>query len=92
VACIRGPNLIGERTNQIPDEERFSGEESGWETANLSRSGRIAQRESARFTRERSLVQSQVRPSKKSLQVGVFVLSAGRAAERIRGAASIVRA
>src|SRR5687767_1782131 len=33
------------------------------DSANLSRSGRIAQRESARFTRERSLVRSQVRPS-----------------------------
>ena len=31
--------------------------------ANLNAPGRIAQRESARFTRERSLVRSQVRPS-----------------------------
>ena len=39
--------------------------------ANLQAPGRIAQRESARFTRGRSLVQSQVRPSLKYLQRGL---------------------
>ena len=37
-------------------------------------SGRIAQRESARFTRERSLVRSQVRPSANVLQPSDFPL------------------
>jgi hypothetical protein len=38
--------------------------------------GRIAQRESARFTRGRSLVRSQVRPLEKALETGPFFVPA----------------
>jgi hypothetical protein len=40
-------------------------------------SGRIAQRESARFTRGRSLVRSQVRPPRKALETGPFCCVSG---------------
>jgi hypothetical protein len=55
-----------------PRDEALFAEACTFETAKLSRSGRIAQRESARFTRERSLVRSQVRPSGEALETALF--------------------
>src|SRR5215217_7591334 len=42
-------------------------------SANLGRSGRVAQRESARFTRGRSLVRSQPRPPENPLEAAGFL-------------------
>ena len=46
--------------------------------------GRVAQRESARFTRGRSLVRSQPRPHQKALETGPFSFP-GLLQETVRG-------
>jgi hypothetical protein len=53
---------------------------TGCEAAILLASGRIAQRESARFTRGRSLVRSQVRPSQEPHETAAFSVNDRRAA------------
>ena len=64
---LGGAAALSHRRRRVAEHLRAAREDRGLGTSRLRMSdeGRIAQRESARFTRERSLVRSQVRPSRR---------------------------